>query len=124
MVFNNKKMYPQYGGVLPVYVGSRYQRGGGILSSVARFLMPAAKKMLTETVKAAPGVVDNILNKRQGAGSAILSGLKQAGKNTALDSLNRLGLSKSAGPKRAKRAGPQPTRSAKRRKVAQKDIFS
>jgi hypothetical protein len=110
-------MYSQYGGALPVYMGSRYQRGGGILSSIARFLMPAAKTMLTETVKAAPGVVDSILNKRQGAGAAILGGLKKAGKNTAKASLNRLGV---GGTKRRRPA----SRPSKRRKVARKDIFS
>lgn len=123
LCFHFTIMYSQYGGALPVYVGSRYQRGGGILSSIARFLMPAAKKMLTETVKAAPGVVDNILNKRQGAGSAILSGLKKAGVNTAKDSLNKLGFS-SSGKNVKKRRRPRPATSSKRRKVGRKDIFS
>lgn len=108
-----------YGGALPVYIGSRQQRGGGILSSIARFLVPAAKKMITETVKVAPGVVDNILNKRQGAGAAILGGLKKAGKNTAADSLNKLGFT--SGPKKRRRPLPS---SKRRKKVARKDVFS
>lgn len=118
-------MYSQYGGVLPVYIGSRNQRGGGILSSIARFLMPAAKKMLTETVKAAPGVVDNILNKKQSARSAILGGLKRAGKSTAKDTLKRIGLpSEVAGSQGRKRRRPGPARTSKRRQGAKKDIFS
>lgn len=115
-------MYTQNGGVLPVFIGSRHQRGGGILSSVARFLMPVAKKMLTETVKAAPSVVDNILNKRQNAGAAILGGLKNAGKNTALDTLNRAGFSS----RKNKRVAVKrlPNKKMKRRKNVKKDIFS
>jgi hypothetical protein len=113
------KMYTQYGGALPVYIGSRHQRGGGILSSIARFLMPAAKTLLTETVKMAPGVVDNILNKKQGVGSAIFGGLKKAGRNTAQASLNRLGVS---APRKKRRS--LPARPAKRRKVVKKDVFS
>jgi hypothetical protein len=115
-------MYSQYGGALPVYLGSRYQRGGGILSSIARFLMPTAKKMLTETVKAAPGVVDNILNNKQGAGAAILGGLKKAGKNTANATFNRLGYSASTKRKAVKRK--RPPKASKRRKIAKKDIFT
>jgi hypothetical protein len=118
-------MYAQYGGALPVYKGSRHQRGGGILSSIARFLVPTAKKMLTETVKAAPGVVDSILNKKQGAGSAIMSGLKKAGGNTAKATLNRMGFSSNNKKSRpAKRRRPRAAGSSKRRKVAANDIFS
>lgn len=83
-------MYVQHVGAgLPIYVGRRYQRGGGILASIARFALPMAKKMLTETVKAAPGVVDAILTNKKNAGTAILGGLKQAGMNTAKDTFNQ-----------------------------------
>lgn len=116
-------MYVQYGGALPVYIGARYQRGGGILSSIARFLMPTAKKMLRETVKAAPAVVDNILNNRQGAGAAILGGLKQAGKNTAKDTLKRFSTNELPQGSIKKRR-PAPSTAARRRKRVKKDIFS
>ena len=46
-------------------------------------MLPTAKKMLTETVKAAPKVIDSIVNKKQSAKSAMLHGLKTAGTNTA-----------------------------------------
>jgi len=112
-------MNTQYGGVLTVYIGARHQRGGGILSSIARFLMPAATRMLRETVRAAPGVVDNILNKKQSARSAILQGLKTAGKNTVHDTLHRLSKNK-----KRRTSGMKHTRASKRRKTAKKDIFS
>jgi hypothetical protein len=116
------KMSIQYGGVLPVYVG-RNQRGGGILSSIARFILPTAKKMLTETVKAAPGVVDAIVNRKQSAGKAILGGLKEAGRSTAKDTLNRMGISNShPAPKR--RPVRRKAAVVKRRKVKHNDIFS
>ena len=89
-------MYHQTGGRLPVYAGSRIQRGGGILGSIARFLIPTAKKMLTETVRAAPAVVDSIINKKASVGSAILSGLKTAGKNTAQDTFRRVATKRRA----------------------------
>lgn len=84
-------MYTQHGaGYLPVYAGTRFQRGGGILSSLARFFIPTAKKMLTETVRAAPSVIDSIVNKNQSPGKALLGGLKNAGLNTATHTLKRL----------------------------------
>ena len=43
-------MNMHHGGLLLVYLGRQYQRGGGILSSIACFGLPTAKKMLTETV--------------------------------------------------------------------------
>ena len=50
---------------------------------IARFMLPTAKKMLTETVKATSKVIDSIVNKKQLAKSAVLHGLKTAGTNTA-----------------------------------------
>lgn len=109
-------MYPQYGGTLPVYVGTRHQRGGGILSSIARFLIPVAKTMLTETVKATPGVVSNIMNNKQSAKHAILQGLKTAGKNTAQQTLQNLSSNK-------RKRGVVKKRVAKHRKVVN-DVLS
>ena len=117
-------MYLQQGGMLPVYAGTRYQRGGGILSSIASFMLPTAKKLLTETVKAAPGVVDSILNNKQSAGSAILSGLKAAGSNTAKDAFHRvMGSQRSRVAKRRAPANA-PAKTKKRRKTGPKDIFT
>jgi hypothetical protein len=121
LLMGTTKLTLASGGLLPVYVGRR-QRGGGILSSIARFFIPTAKKMLTETVKAAPGVVDAIVNKRQSAGAAIVSGLKKAGGNTARSTLERLTAQQPTAPKR--RAPPNRNQANKKRRVAQpKDIF-
>ena len=93
--FSNFKMNTHHDGVLPIYSGRQYQRGGGILSSIACFVLPRAKKMLTETVKATPKVIDSIVNKEQSAKSAVLCGLKTAGTNTARDTFNRIGVGRS-----------------------------
>jgi len=75
----------QFGG-LPVYYGRRVQRGGGILGSIARFFVPAAKKillpaaktMLRETMKQAPRVVGSLINNPSTAGKTVLNSLKGA----------------------------------------------
>ena len=124
--FSNFKMNTHHGGLLPVYSGRRYQQGGGILSSIARFVLPTAKKMLTETVKAAPKVIDSIVNKKQSAKSAVLRGLKTAGTNTARDTFNRIGVGRSqsyAGRKRRHSKQMRGKQSRKRHKQ-NKDIFS
>ena len=116
-------MNTHHGGVLPVYSGRRYQRGGGILSSIARFVLPTAKKMLTETVKAAPKVINSIVNEKQSAKSALLRGIKTAGANTARDTFNRMGVGRSQTYAGRKRRRPKQKRTSKRRKL-NTDIFS
>ena len=114
-------MDSQYGGLLPVYAGTRIQRGGGILGSIVRFFKPTAKKLLTETVKAAPGVVDSIVNKKASVGSAILEGLKTAGKNTAQDALSRIGMNTRKRPAQNRR---RPAKRQRQRGGGDDDIFS
>jgi hypothetical protein len=120
-------MSTRYGGTLPVYSGRRYQRGGGILSSIARFVLPTAKKLLTETVSAAPRVINSIVNEKQSAKSAVLRGLKTAGMNTVRDTFNRMGVRPQNSPNRKRRHSKQipikKKRSGKRRKL-NNDIFS
>ena len=72
------------GSMLPVYVGQRYQRGGGILSSIARFVMPTAKKLLHEAVKTKPRMIDSIVNDKQSVKTAVLGGLKTVGQENSL----------------------------------------
>ena len=84
--------------------------------------------MLTETVKAAPKVIDSIVNKKQSAKSAVLRGLKTAGTapKTARDTFNRIGVGRSqsyAGRKRRHSKQVRGKQSRKRRKQ-NKDIFS
>ena len=78
--------------MLPVYMGQRYQRGGGILPSIAQFVMPTVKKLLRETVKATPRMIDSIVNDKQSVKTAVLGGLKTAGRKTARDTLNHIGV--------------------------------
>ena len=86
----NRIMSLQFGG-LPVYYGRRVQRGGGILGSIARFFVPAAKKllipaaktMLRETMKQAPQVVSSMIANPNTAGKTVINSLKRAGINTA-----------------------------------------
>jgi hypothetical protein len=108
-------MYSQYGGSLPVYGGTRYQRGGGILSSIARFAMPILKNMAMETAKAAPNVIKAIISKKSSPGKAILQGLKSASARTASKTLGQPA-------KKRKTITKKPTIPRKRRR-AQKDIF-
>ena len=110
------------GGILPVYAGKRYQRGGGILSSIARFVLPTAKKMLTETVKVAPRVVDAVVNEEQSVGKSMLQGLKTARANTAHDTINRMGIKPRQSAAR-KRSRPH-RKSLSSRKRHKPDIFS
>ena len=107
--------------MLPVYVGQRYQRGGGILSSIARFVMPTAKKLLHETVKATPRMIDSIVNDKQSVKTAVLGGLKTAGRKTARDTLNRIGVKRS----RSKHVPmQQKTKRVAKRRKRNHDIFS
>jgi hypothetical protein len=119
-------MYAQYGGTLPVYAGTRYQRGGGILSSLASFVMPAAKKLLAETYKAAPVVINAIASGKQGTKDALLSGFKRAGTNTLQQTFGGkarrvTNRTRQTPPRRRKQAQPR----VNRRKKAQRggDIF-
>ena len=105
--FSNFKINTHYRGALPVYLGRRYQRGCGILNSIARFVLPTAKKMLTETAKAAPKVIDSIVSENQSPKSAILLGIKTAGVNTARDTFNRMGVRRSQGYTGRKRRYPK-----------------
>lgn len=116
----------QYGAALPVYGGTRYQRGGGFLSSIANFILPTAKKMLTETAKVAPGVIDSIINKKQSVGSALLGGLKTAGSNTAKDTFRRVTGKKNSGNGgiRKRPAQRSVVKTKQRRKAGPKDIFT
>ena len=74
-------------GSMPVYVGTRYQRGGGILDSLTHMAKPIATKLLAETVKTAPSVLGDIVLKRRTPTSALLHGLKRVGINTLKSAL-------------------------------------
>ena len=125
ILFLISKMNMHHGGLLPIYLGRWYQQGGGILSSIAHFVLPTAKKMLTETVKAAPKLIESIVNKKQSAKSAVLRGLKTAGTNTAWDTFNRIGVGRSQSYAGRKwKHSKQVTGKHSRKRHKQKDIFS
>ena len=87
-----------------MYVGRRYQRGGNILTSVARIASPVAKRFLMESLKATPGVVADIVAGRSKPGEAILSGLKKAGVSAAKRTLGmRMSDDQRGGPAKKRR---------------------
>jgi hypothetical protein len=93
----------QFGGRLPVYAGTRYQRGGGILSSIARFAMPIVKRLFGRAAATVPSVVGSIMTKSSTPKQALLKGLKTIGMNTAVDEFENLIPSKTRGQKRPAR---------------------
>ena len=70
------------GRMLLVYVGQRYQCGGG--SSIARFVMPIAHKFLMEAVKTAPSMAGSIVNKKLSTGMTLLHSLKTSPSSSTL----------------------------------------
>jgi hypothetical protein len=95
--------------------------------------MPIARSLLTETLKAAPGVAADIFLRRKSPGTAVLQGLKKAGMNTLRKAtpfgaifVGRGKKRKSVSKAASKRIGPPKKRRkvAKRRNGAQSDIFS
>ena len=91
--FYSAPSYHHRGGGFPVYAGSRRQRGGGILGSLAKFAMPVlgqiGKAALGQAVGFAKDVAGDVA-----AGRNVRQSLKQRGlrrlKNTALNSLSNI----------------------------------
>ena len=124
---SNFEMNMHSRGILPVYSDRRYRRGGGILSSIACIVLPTAKKMLLETVKAAPKVIDSIVNEKQSQKSAFLRGIKTASANTVPNTFNRMGVRRSQSYAGRKRRHPKQVQRQKRLSKCRKqniDIFS
>ena len=116
----------QYGGTLPVYSGTRYQRGGGLLDSILHIAKPIAKKVLLEVAKAAPRIAGNIISKKQRPGAAVLGGLKTVGLKTLLGVTGRRAPKRKAiaGGASSKRVNKRRKVTAVRRKPVQKDFFT
>jgi hypothetical protein len=116
----------QFGGRLPVYAGTRYQRGGGILSSIARFAFPMVKRLFGRAAATVPGVVGSIMSKQATPKQALMKGLKTIGMNTAVDEFQNLmpkkrspmkrPLSKKRGMRKSQKGGG---RAKKRKKSTQ-----
>ena len=112
-------------GSMPVYAGTRYQRGGGILDSIAHFAQPIAKRALLETAKTAPSVLADIVLRKQSPATAVVKGLKNVGLTAlkaAMHVLNIKGKRKVVGRKR--RATTATAAGQRKKKRAKKDIFS
>ena len=125
----NRIMSLQFGG-LPVYYGRRVQRGGGILGSIARFFVPAAKKllipaaktMLRETMKQAPRVVGSMIANPNTAGKTVINSLKRAGINTARTTINQMGIVQK--PRATKRKATSLPKRRRKKQRGARDIFS
>ena len=76
-------------GYLPVYAGRRYQRGGGILSSIGRMLLPIAKRGVTALakgfVKNAPEMIDQVVNQNLTPKQALIRTAKNVGREVVRD---------------------------------------
>ena len=122
--FYSAPSYHHRGGGFPVYAGSRRQRGGGILGSLAKFAMP----VLGQIGKAALGQAVGFAKDMAGdiaAGRNVRQSLRQRGlrrlKNTALNSLSSITSGRRSLPS-GKRRAPR-TRNQPRRKKARQSLF-
>lgn len=114
-----KPTYVQRGAGLPVYSGSRRQRGGSVLGALKGFVMPALgaiKRSALRRVKAeAFGLAKDVARDAM-SGRNIL----QSAKTRGIQRAKRLGkgvLSDAVGSVSRKRKAPANKRSAKRRRT-------
>ena len=91
------------GGALPVFSGGRYQRGGGLFSSIARFALPLlksfGKNMLRHGTRALANTVGEVLDDGGNLRDAALRHGVQAAKSAFSDTVAQRG----SGRKRRKR---------------------
>lgn len=94
--FYSQPSYVQRGAGLPVYSGSRRQRGGSVLGAVKNFIMPivsslknrAIRRVKGETWRLAKGLAADAITGRnmvQSVKNRGLQSVKRLGKNTAID---------------------------------------
>ena len=111
-------------GFLPVYTGRRYQRGGGILSSIGRVLLPIAKRgfatFAKSVARSAPSMIDNVMSNRVAPKQALTHTLAKAGRNVAHNVGSEI-LDNIGAKRKRKRPAPQKPR---KRKPRPRDIFS
>ena len=119
----------QVGGALPYFAGARVQRGhgfgslfGGLLRSVAPLIKRGALALGNRALKTGAQIAGDILS-----GENIRTAAKQRTKTAGRDLLQSL-LATPPG-KRVKRAAPSRQRrpvkrAAKRRRIAESDVFS
>ena len=75
---------PSYvsGGIMPVFSGSRRQRGGSILGSLKNFFMPLFSRLGRRGIKSALGVAQNVATEAI-SGKNIKASLRQHGLKAA-----------------------------------------
>ena len=99
--FYAQPTYNQNGGGLPVYSGSRRQRGGSVLGAIKAFIMPflsgvknrVIQQAKAEGTKFAKGVAKDAVQGKniiQSAKTRAIHGVKQLGKNVAHDTTRAL----------------------------------
>ena len=126
--FYSQPSYVQRGGGLPVYSGSRRQRGGSILGALKSFIMPIFQTVKRSVVKqgkqAALNMAKNVaLDAISGRniGNSIktrgINSIKQLGKNTLHATADAIGnTSASVTPRKRKAPATLPSKRRKKRK--------
>ena len=125
--FYSQPTYMQ-GGVMPVFAGSRRQRGGSVLGALKSFVMPIlgrlGKRGAKAAMKMAKNVVDDVMTGKKVTTSLKQHGInaaKRFGKEVISDVVGQFGNQKSAparraAPSRKRAASTKARQSAKRRK--------
>ena len=127
--FYSQPSYVQRGGGLPVYSGSRRQRGGSILGALKSFIMPifqtvkrtALKQGKQAAVKMAKDVAVDAITGRN-IGNSIktrgINSIKQLGKNTLHAAADAIGGTSTSVTRRKRKApATLPGKRRKKRKV-------
>lgn len=119
--------YVQRGGGVPIFSGSRRQRGGGILGAIKNFFMPllqgVKQKVINRAKSEAWGLAKNVAmdamrgrNVGQSLKTHGLQSAKRLGKNVILDTVSQ--VKGSASRKRQKRGPKKRQPAAKRARKA------
>ena len=127
--FYSQPSYVQRGGGLPVYSGSRRQRGGSILGALKSLVMPflgnlkqnAVRRAKQEAWNMAKGVAQDAMSGKNVINSIKTRGIrhvKQLGKKVGRDTLNSIATPTSRTPPSRKRKSlPKKAPAKKRRRV-------
>ena len=85
--FYTQPTYVARGGALPIYSGSRRQRGGNVLGAIKSFFMPILAKIAKRGVRSAASMAKNV------AFDAFLGkNIKQSVKNRGINEAKQLGM--------------------------------
>ena len=87
-----------FGGSMPIYSGSRYQVGGGVVSNIAKAAMPAVKSFAKNALKHGassaarhlPSMFADLAENKMGMKKALLKAGRAVGKDTGQASLRQI----------------------------------